>query len=466
MEESTSVCHVVALPYPGRGHVNAAMNVCKQLASRKQQEILITFVVTEEWRGLIGSEPIPENLRFATLPNVIPSEHGRAGDFAGFVEAVATKLEAPFEQLLDGLEPPVTTIMADSFVVWAVGLGNRKNIEVALLWAMSASVFSMHYHFELLLAKGHFPIHLSENGHEIVDYIPGISSTRLADFPTGFGPQGPRDQQVLNRALAAAYGASKAQYLLFTSAYELESQTIDALKAIFTIPVYTFGPSIPYFQLENNSASASDHEAPKPKYFQWLDSQPKQSVLYISMGSFLSVSNAQLDEIVAGVQNSGVRYLWVARGDASRFRDGCGNIGFVVPWCDQLRVLCHPSIGGFWTHCGWNSTMEASFAGVPVLATPIVADQFPNKKKIVEDWKIGYSVKNDLEPEKLVTRDEIAELVKRFMDLESNEGKAMKKRAKELQEACRSAIAKGGSSDKNLDAFIENISQRHRLLSR
>ena len=229
-------------------------------------------------------------------------------------------------------------------------------------------------------------VSIEENGHEIIDYVPGISRTRLADFLTAFRQQDPRGRQVLNRALEAVCGASKAQYLLFTSAYELESQTIDALKAIFTIPVYTVGPSIPYFQLENNSSSASDHEAPKPHYFQWLDSQPKQSVLYISMGSFLSVSNAQLDEIVAGVQNSGVRYLWVARGDASRFRDVCGNVGFVVPWCDQLMVLCHPSTGGFWTHCGWNSTMEASFAGVPVLAAPIFWDQIPNKKKIVEDW--------------------------------------------------------------------------------
>ena len=161
MEESISVCHVVALPYPGRGHINPMMNICKQLASRKQQGILISFVVTEEWHGLIGSEPIPENLCFVTLPNVIPSEHGRAKDFAGFVEAVSTKLEAPFEQLLERLEPPVTTIMADCYVVWAVGLGNRKNIPVASLWPMSASVFSMLYHFELVVAKGHFPVVLS-----------------------------------------------------------------------------------------------------------------------------------------------------------------------------------------------------------------------------------------------------------------------------------------------------------------
>ncbi|KAH7542761.1 hypothetical protein FEM48_Zijuj02G0109000 [Ziziphus jujuba var. spinosa] len=324
---ASSICHVVAMPYPGRGHVNPMMNLCKQLVSRSHR-ILVTFVVTEEWSGFIDSEPRPHNIRLGTLPNVIPSEHDRANDFPGFVEAVATKLEAPFERLLDRLEPPVSAIIADNYVVWAGGVGNRRNIPVALLWTMSASVFSVLHHFELLVQNGHFPLELiiksklltlmlkllficipvsiraKERGQEVIEYIPGISRTRIVDLPTMFHGNG---RKTLGRALEAANGVSKAKYLLFTSAYELESQVIDALKAKISIPVYPVGPSIPYFLLENENTSLGGHDRPKPKYLQWLDSQPERSVLYISMGSFLSVSNAQLDEIVCGVQNSGVR---------------------------------------------------------------------------------------------------------------------------------------------------------------
>ena len=53
-----TVCHVVAMPYPGRSHINAMMNLCKLLAS-KTADILISFVVTEEWLGFISSEPKP-----------------------------------------------------------------------------------------------------------------------------------------------------------------------------------------------------------------------------------------------------------------------------------------------------------------------------------------------------------------------------------------------------------------------
>lgn len=446
-----ATCHVVALPYPGRGHINPMMNLCKLLVSKKH-DMLVTFVVTEEWHGFIGSDPKPDNIRFATLPNVIPSELCRAKDFPGFVEAVSTKLQEPFERLLDRLEPEVSAIVADPYVVWAVRVGNKMNTPVASLWTMSASMFSVLHHFELLKENGHFPADVSVRGDEVIDYIPGISTTRMADLPTVFHEDG---QQVLSRALEAVSSAYKAQYLLSTSVYELEPQAFDTLKAKFSSPVYPIGPSIPHFEL-SKTAHGNGLD-----YLQWLDFQPKGSVLYISLGSFLSVSKAQMDEIVAGVKNSGVRFLWVARGDASRLKDGVGDMGLVVPWCDQLRVLCHSSVGGFWSHCGWNSTQEAVYAGLPVLTCPIFWDQIPNGKQIVEDWKIGYRVKKKkVGGEDLVTyREEIAELVQRFMDVESNEGKEMRKRAKQLQETCQGAIAKGGSSDTNLDAFIKDISQ-------
>ncbi|GMI81898.1 UDP-glucosyl transferase 87A2 [Hibiscus trionum] len=461
MESSSSICHVVAVPYPGRGHVNPMMNLCKLLSS-KIPNILITFVVTEEWLGFIASDKKPLNVRFRTVPNVIPSELVRAKDFPAFITAVLTKMEAPFEDLLARLEVelPVTAIIADTYLPWTLQVGRRRNIPVASLWTMSASVLSIFHHFNLLVENHHFPADFPEQGNEVVDYIPGLTPTRLADLPTIFYGNG---RQVLNIALDCVSSMPKAQYLLFTSVYELESQVIDAFCEKLPFPVYAIGPSIPYLDLKEHSSTTTSLNG--PDYLQWLDLQPKGSVLYVSMGSFLSVSAAQMDEIVAGVQYSGVRYLWVSRGDSSRFKDGCGDQGLVIPWCDQLRVLCHSSVGGFWTHCGWNSTLEAAYAGIPALTFPIFWDQIPNSKQIVEGWKIGWRVKKnkvgEFEGEHLVTREEIAELVRKFMDFESDEQAEMRERAAKLGETCRVAIAKGGSSDINVDAFIKDISERH-----
>ncbi|BBH04591.1 UDP-Glycosyltransferase superfamily protein [Prunus dulcis] len=102
--------------------------------------------------------PETHNIRFATVPNLIPSELVRANDFLGFVEAVNTKLEAPVEQLLDRLELPVNTIVVDPYVVWATRVASRRNIPLASLWPMSASVFSVLLHIETLEQKSHFPL--------------------------------------------------------------------------------------------------------------------------------------------------------------------------------------------------------------------------------------------------------------------------------------------------------------------
>ncbi|XVF68451.1 hypothetical protein PTKIN_Ptkin11bG0004000 [Pterospermum kingtungense] len=450
--ETTKPCHIVAIPYPGRGHINPMMNLCKFIVS-KSDTILISFVVTEEWLGFIGSDPKPDRIRFCSIPNVLPSELVRGANLFGFMEAVWTKMDAPFECLLDQLQPPATLIMADTLLFWAVSIGNRRNIPVASFWPMSPVTFSVFHHFHLLRENGHFPVDLSEKGDEQVNYIPGVSATRLMDLCV---PD--RDSFALNQMLNSVSCVRKANYLLFPSIYELESKSIDTLKAEFPFPVYPIGPAIPYFNLGNNSSS-SLKDSELMNCLLWLDKQPRNSVLYVSLGSFSSISSAQMDEISAGLNDSGVGFFWVVRDETCRMKDACGDKGLVVPWCDQLRVLMHPAIGGFWSHCGWSSVREGIFAGVPFLTFPLVADQRLNSKLVVEDWKIGWRVKKQFPAENMVARGEISELVKKFMDLRRTEVKEMWERVKDLKEKCLHAIDRNGSSDTNISSFIKSISQ-------
>ncbi|AES98786.2 UDP-glycosyltransferase [Medicago truncatula] len=89
----TSFNHILAMPYPSRGHINPMLSFCKILTSQKPNKILIT----EEWLTIIGADPKPESIRFTTIPNVIPPEREKAANFPGLYEAVMTKMEAPFE---------------------------------------------------------------------------------------------------------------------------------------------------------------------------------------------------------------------------------------------------------------------------------------------------------------------------------------------------------------------------------
>lgn len=442
------------MPFPGRGHINPMMNLCKTLVSKTPTNILITFVVTEEWLGFIGSDPKPEAIRFAAIPNVVPSEREKAANFPAFYEATMTNMEAPFERLLDRLEPPPTLILGCVELRWPIAVANLKNIPVAAFWTMSALFYSMLHHLDVFARHRDLTVHKDTLDGQ-TESIPGISSSHLADLRTVLHEN---DERVLQLALECISKVPKSNYLLLTTVQELEAETIESLRAIYPFPVYPIGPAaIPYLELVENPSLKNDHSH---DYIKWLDSQPRQSVLYISLGSFLSVSSAQMGQIVEALNNSDVRYLWVVRADASWLKDKCGDKGKVVPWCDQLKVLSHSSVGGFWSHCGWNSTLEALFAGVPMLTLPLFLDQIPNSSQIVDEWRNGFKVwTSKFGSEEIVAKEKIEELVKKFMDVESQKGKEIRDRAREIKVVCHKAIGVGGSSYGNLDAFIRDISK-------
>lgn len=451
--QANNTCHIVVMPYPGRGHINPMMNLCNSLllSSPSPQSIIITVVVTEEWLGFMGSKPNLDNIRFATIPNVIPSERVRAKDMDSFYEALMTKMEAPFENLLDRLELPPTLILTDLLLFWAVRVGRKRNIPVASFWPMSASLFSVFKHFNLLQQHGHLPVDLNEMCDVRADYIPGIHSTRLADFPHFIDGS---SKQILKRMMESFDWVPKSSYLILTSIYELEPSVTDIIKSQYSMAVYSIGSVKPHQSTEKeNSSSEVD-------YFKWLDSKPPNSVVYVSSGSFLSASSTQIDEIAAGLCESGVPFLWVVRVDQlDKLREFCGDKGLVVDWCDQMNVLTHSSIGGFWSHCGWSSSRESVSAGVPVLTFPLMLDQPINSNLIVDDWKIGWRVKKNIGFNVLVTRDEIVRLLRKFMDSGNDEVIGMRKRAKELQKVYQQAVGHGGSTDANIKEFLSEITK-------
>lgn len=229
---------------------------------------------------------------------------------------------------------------------------------------------------------------------------------------------------------------------------------MDKIRSEFAIPIYQIGPLIPHGLLLSPSPKPANPDS--SSYLSWLDSQPESSVLYVSLGSFLSISDSQMEEISIALIESKVKFLWVSREERHLCVDE--DAGFVLPWCDQLGVLCHASVGGFLTHCGWNSTLEAVYAGVPMITFPLFWDQKPNSKLVVDDWKIGIRVKE--EEEEVVEREMVVKKVRKLMDLGDEESKGMRERIARLKKMCREALEDGGSSQKNLDQFLLQVSKR------
>ena len=133
----------------------------------------------------------------------------------------------------------------------------------------------------------------------------------------------------------------------------------------------------------------------------WLDKLSRKSVIYVSFGSVTVLSQTQFQQLALALEATERPFLWVVRSDlleaGSEVAFPPGFLeriqlqrqqGCLVSWCPQLRVLSHPSIACFVTHCGWNSALESISMGVPMLCWPHFADQFLNQSYIVHVWKI------------------------------------------------------------------------------
>ena len=120
-----------------------------------------------------------------------------------------------------------------------------------------------------------------------------------------------------------------------------------------------------------------------------------------------------------------------------------------MPWCAQGRVLAHPAVGCFVTHCGWNSTAEALAAGVPVIASPRWSDQRINARFLVDVHRVGVRAPTPL------TRDALRERVEEAMG--GFEAAAMARRAAGWKEKARAALRGGGSSDRGVQVFVDQI---------
>ncbi|XP_031395877.1 crocetin glucosyltransferase, chloroplastic-like [Punica granatum] len=136
------------------------------------------------------------------------------------------------------------------------------------------------------------------------------------------------------------------------------------------------------------------------------------------------------------------------------YREELERQGMIIPWSTQVEVLSHLSVGCFVTHCGWNSTSEILACGVPMVACPQWVDQRTNAKLVEDMWKTG--VRANPKSGTIIEGEEI----RRCLDLVmggGEKGEEIRRNAKKWKELAKEAAGEGGSSDKNLRAFLEEI---------
>lgn len=193
-------------------------------------------------------------------------------------------------------------------------------------------------------------------------------------------------------------------------------------------------------------------------------------------------SREQLCEIARGLENSGQRFLWVVRNPPSDdqdqrqslalsfqedpelgslfpegFLDRTKERGLVVKeWAPQVKVLSHDSVGGFVTHCGWNSALEAVCAGVPMIGWPLYAEQRYNRVVLVEGMEVALWMRES--ESGFVAASEVEERVRELM--ESERGELVRKRVMVARDEAKAALSEDGSSRLALAKLLKSWKSR------
>jgi len=211
-----------------------------------------------------------------------------------------------------------------------------------------------------------------------------------------------------------------------------------------------FLPIGPFMSIEDNTSSFWQEDA---TCLDWLDQHPPQSVVYVSFGSLAVMDQNQFNELALGLDLLDKPFLWVVRPSNDNkvnyaYPDEfLGTKGKIVGWAPQKKILNHPSIACFISHCGWNSTVEGVYSGVPFLCWPFHGDQFMNKSYVCDVWKVGLELDKDVNG--LMPKGEIRIKVEQLLGDQD-----IKERSLKLKEFTLDNIVENGHSSKNLKNFI------------
>uniref|UniRef100_A0ACD6ADE1 Uncharacterized protein n=1 Tax=Avena sativa TaxID=4498 RepID=A0ACD6ADE1_AVESA len=455
--------HIVLFPFMAKGHTLPLLHFATAL-SVHQKSLRITMVVTPA-NVAFASSRLSASVKLAVLPfpslPPLPSGVESTDTLPGpalyptFLNATAL-LREPFAEFLASLPSPPLVLISDFFLGFTHGVAADAGVRRIVFHGMSCFALAMCK--SLIVSPppsidqgasfqvARFPEHVRITAAEVPDTIAKIADPE--DPVTRFiidhiGESDERSWGVLVNSFATVDGDYVAPLLSF---YQPDARA------------WLVGPMF--------LAAAEREEEQDPEgCLPWLDERAERSepVIYVSFGTQAYVSDEQLDELARGLVQSGHHFLWAVRSATwSSPPVDVGPRGRIVRgWVPQRSVLAHRAVGGFISHCGWNSVMESLAAGKPVLAWPLMAEQHLNAYHVADILGAGVRIMDvRVAGGTVVDRAEVERKVKMLMDA-GEEGQKIRKRATWAQLAAKSAVSDGGTSNVALMKLVEELQRSY-----
>ncbi|WCJ19743.1 UDP-Glycosyltransferase superfamily protein [Euphorbia peplus] len=476
MEELTSsfVPHVLILPAPGQGHVNCMLKLAEVLYLSGLNHItFLNFEFIHENLVDIRSHFTSKypKFQFKVIPDCKSMNEGPIDpvDWLGeFFEATKKKSKPILKKLLIEINPPVNYIIGDMMTGFIHDAATEVGIPCIQFHTSSACAMWIFHSVHHIVDAHQLPIKGEEDMDRLITAVPGMENIiRCRDLPKKFC----QVSDITNPSLFVKKNEMReSDSLILNTFEELEGPIITQIRTQYP-KTYAIGPIHELLKAKLQSMNKQEYAHSNfnnstvwqedRSCLKWLDKQPLQSVLYVSFGSITAMTKDQIFEFWHGLANSKKRFLWVIRPDSLVDEDG--NIlenfpielevgpkerGYVVSWAPQEEVLAHKAIAGFWTHSGWNSTLESIVAAVPMICWPYFSDQQVNSRFVSDVWKVGLDMKD------LCDREVVEKMVN---DLMVNRKDEFKESTTKMAKLARNSVQEGGSTCFNLDNLVEEI---------
>ncbi|KAK1402385.1 Glycosyltransferase [Heracleum sosnowskyi] len=430
---------VLMLPWLGHGHISPFLELGKRFA-RKGLSIYLcsTPVNLRSVKQTLENNPFIKTveLHLPNLPDLPPHYHTTKGLPPNLLSTLnkAYDMAAPnFSNIVHNLKPDL--LIYDFIQFWAPQVALSQNIPSVFFITTGAATSSyiIHKHvnpntpfpFPAIYCKG-YEKEKYEDCAKVNPYV-----------------------KIIERIVSCA--RQSHEVILVKSCNEMEGKYNDYLSTLCEKTIIPVGPLVS----EKVNGEEDDHF----KIFEWLDKKDKASTVFVSFGSECFLSKEEMEEIACGLEISCVNFLWVVRSpfgekclgeSLKELRERIGEKGKILDtWAPQGRILGHPSIGGFVSHCGWGSVMEAVTFGIPVIAIPMQYDQ-PLNARVVQEAGLGEEVKRGRNGR--LQMGEIAKVVRKMVLDE--DGDEVRRKTKYLSESIRDR-----EDNKDFDMVVKELTK-------
>ncbi|OIV98321.1 hypothetical protein TanjilG_16648 [Lupinus angustifolius] len=472
---------LVFIATPAIGNLVPVVEFANLLTKQDPRFSATVLIITVPHRPLITTysnsiSSSSTNFRFLHLPTVDPPAPDQYQSNVGFFSLLVEKQKHHVKHALIDLtktESPsdsdsvqLGALFVDMFTTAAIDVAAELNLPSYLFFASPATFLG-------------FTLHLSQIETELTESKTESTESKTESFPFPcFKNSLPRS--VFPKLLSNENNGSswishharryrETKGIIVNTIEELEPHALESLHMDSQLPrVYPIGPVLDL----DGSARWDPNPVQYKRIMEWLDMQAKSSVVFLCFGSMGSLSAGQVAQIAIGLEQAGFRFLWALREPPKAqledpkdytnysnilpdgFLERTAEIGLVCGWVPQAKVLAHKAIGGFVSHCGWNSILESLWYEVPIATWPIYAEQHLNAFEMVKELGLAVEIRLDYrDGGDLVKGEEVERCVRYLM----NGCDEIRSKVKEMSEKCKGSLMKNGSSYVNLVSLIEEL---------